>query len=159
MISAIQLDPQFRRMQVRDVDNIMGTENDVYQFPWSKQIFLDCIRVGYDCWLLLIGEEIAGHAVLSIAGSESHILNLSIARRCQNRGLGKQFVHFLEQQATHKHAQTILLEVRPSNPCAIQCYTACGFNQIGCRKNYYPTPDGKEDALLFAKQLNLGKLN
>jgi len=46
-----------------------------------------------------------------------------------------------------------MLEVRPSNIRAINCYSSAGFNEIGCRKDYYPAPNGKEDALLFAKQI------
>ena len=47
----------------------------------------------------------------------------------------------------------MLLEVRPSNTAAINCYNAAGFNEIGSRKDYYPARDGREDALLFARQI------
>ena len=47
----------------------------------------------------------------------------------------------------------MLLEVRPSNTVAINCYNAAGFNEIGSRKDYYPATGGREDALLLAKQI------
>ena len=47
----------------------------------------------------------------------------------------------------------MLLEVRPSNLQAIHCYDAVGFNEIGSRKDYYPAVNGKEDALLYAKEI------
>jgi [ribosomal protein S18]-alanine N-acetyltransferase len=48
---------------------------------------------------------------------------------------------------------TLLLEVRPSNSAAIQLYHSVGFNEIGVRKNYYPAPQGREDALMLALHL------
>ena len=48
----------------------------------------------------------------------------------------------------------MLLEVRPSNTVAIRCYNAAGFNEIGSRKDYYPAANGREDALLFAREIS-----
>jgi ribosomal-protein-alanine N-acetyltransferase len=141
----------FRRMTLGDIDRVMQVEQEVYEFPWTDKIFSDCIGVGYSCWLALQQRNIVGHAVISVATGESHMLNLSIARQYQRKGFGRQFIEFLIQQAQAKQAQTMLLEVRPSNTAAINCYNSAGFNEIGLRKDYYPAPEGREDALLFAR--------
>jgi ribosomal-protein-alanine N-acetyltransferase len=143
----------FRRMTLGDVERVMRVEHEVYEFPWTEKIFSDCIRVGYYCWLALQRQNIVGHAVISVSAGESHMLNLSIAREYQRRGFGKEFIEFLIQQAQAKQAQTMLLEVRPSNTAAISCYNSAGFNEIGLRKDYYPAPEGREDALLFARHI------
>jgi ribosomal-protein-alanine N-acetyltransferase len=143
----------FRRMTLGDVERVMKVEHEVYEFPWTDKIFSDCIRVGYYCWLALQRQNIVGHAVISVSAGESHMLNLSIAREYQRRGFGKEFIEFLVQQAQAKQAQTMLLEVRPSNTAAINCYNSAGFNEIGLRKEYYPAPEGREDALLFARHI------
>jgi ribosomal-protein-alanine N-acetyltransferase len=143
----------FRQMELEDISAVIQLENEVYQFPWTDRIFKDCIRVGYDCWLAHLGNTIVAHAVISIAAGESHILNLSVTRNHQGKGIGKQFIQFLLNIARNKRAQIMMLEVRPSNIRAINCYSSAGFNEIGCRKDYYPAPNGKEDALLFAKQI------
>ncbi|MFB3058699.1 MAG: ribosomal protein S18-alanine N-acetyltransferase [Gammaproteobacteria bacterium] len=143
----------FRQMALEDISAVIQLENEVYQFPWTDRIFKDCIRVGYDCWLAHLGNTIVAHAVISIAAGESHILNLSVTRNHQGKGIGKQFIQFLLNIARNKRAQIMMLEVRPSNIRAINCYSSAGFNEIGCRKDYYPAPNGKEDALLFAKQI------
>jgi ribosomal-protein-alanine N-acetyltransferase len=143
----------FRRMTVQDLEQVMRIERQVYQFPWTERIFSDCIRVGYQCWLALLQQQVVGHAVISVVADESHMLNLSIARTHQGKGYGRQFVHFLVDQARRQQAQTMLLEVRPSNTVAISCYNAAGFNEIGSRKDYYPATDGREDALLLAKHI------
>jgi ribosomal-protein-alanine N-acetyltransferase len=143
----------FRRMTLGDIDRVMQVEQEVYEFPWTDKIFSDCISVGYSCWLALQQRNIVGHAVISVATGESHMLNLSIARQYQRRGFGRQFIEFLIQQAQAKQARTMLLEVRPSNTAAIHCYNSAGFNEIGLRKDYYPDPEGREDALLFARHI------
>jgi ribosomal-protein-alanine N-acetyltransferase len=144
---------RFRRMTLDDVDRVMQVERGIYEFPWTDKIFSDCIRVGYHCWLALQQQEIIGHAVISVTAGESHMLNLSIARTYQRKGFGRQFIEFLVQEAQAKQAQTMLLEVRPSNVAAIHCYNSTGFNEIGLRKNYYPAAEGREDALLFARHI------
>lgn len=144
---------EFRRMTPEDIAQVMEVENEVYEFPWSERIFSDCIRVGYYCWLALQQQTIVGHAVISVVADESHMLNLSIARNHQGKGYGRQFIEFLVNQARALQAQTMLLEVRPSNMAAINCYTGAGFNEIGCRKDYYPALNGREDALLLARHI------
>ncbi len=143
----------FRPMTLQDIAQVMIVEQEVYQFPWTERIFSDCIRVGYLCWIALLDQLIIGHPVISVTTDESHMLNLSIAIKHQRKGFGRQFVEFLVQQAAGHDAQTMLLEVRPSNVAAINCYSAAGFNEIGNRKDYYPAPDGREDALLFARHI------
>jgi ribosomal-protein-alanine N-acetyltransferase len=143
----------FRRMTLEDIQQVMIVEEEVYEFPWTERIFSDCIRVGYQCWLGLQDQLIVGHGVISFTTDESHMLNLSIAGKQQHKGFGRQFVDFLVQQAGIHNARIMFLEVRPSNIAAINCYGAAGFNEIGSRKNYYPAPEGREDALLFARQI------
>jgi len=144
----------FRRMTLADIKWVMKVEREVYQFPWTDKIFNDCIRVGYYCWLALQQQNIVGHAVISVTAGESHMLNLSIAREHQRKGYARQFIEFLIDEARERNAQTMLLEVRPSNGAAISCYNSAGFNEIGCRKDYYPASEGREDALLFARHIS-----
>ncbi len=141
---------RFRPMALSDVNRVMLIEQAVYPYPWTTTIFNDCIRVGYHCWLALSGAELVGHAVISIAAGESHLLNVSIGKPYQRRGFGRELVEFLIEDARDHQAETMLLEVRPSNLSAIACYQAAGFNEVGCRKGYYPADNGREDALLFA---------
>ncbi|MDP0897037.1 ribosomal-protein-alanine N-acetyltransferase, partial [Klebsiella pneumoniae] len=45
---------------------------------------------------------------------------------------------------------TLWLEVRASNVAAIALYESVGFNEAPIRRNYYPTTDGREDAIILA---------
>ena len=68
---------------------------------------------------------------------------------------GRKMLHKLLQVAESKQVDSIFLEVRESNDAAIHLYDKEGFNRLGIRKAYYPAKDGREDALVFAKALNL----
>jgi len=143
----------FRLMQTEDISRVMKIEVKLYPFPWTKGIFADCIRVGYDCWVVTENDSIIGYGVLSVGAGESHILNLAVDKPNQGQGIGKHILKHLMDRARLKSAEMLLLEVRPSNKAAIHLYEATGFNEIGSRKGYYPGANGKEDALLFACQL------
>lgn len=136
-----------------DLDEVLRNEFRAYSFPWSRGIFADCLKSGYECRLLLVDDEISGHAVLSAAAGEAHLLNICVRRDLQGRGLGRFFVRHVIERVQLLGAQELFLEVRPSNRVAISLYASLGFSEIGRRKDYYPAADGREDALVFALAL------
>jgi len=139
-----------RPMQAGDVIAVMDIEMQMYAFPWTRQIFLDCLRVGYDC---LVGEhdgEVAGYAIMSSGAGEAHLLNLCTRTEQQRRGLGETLLRRVIALAKSKQVDSLFLEVRPSNHAALHLYSKIGFNQVGLRKNYYPTSHGREDAVILA---------
>lgn len=140
-------------MSLADLDAVIETESRAYAFPWSRGIFADCLRGGHECRVMVRGDDIVGHAVLSAAAGEAHLLNVCVRRDLQGQGLGRQFVVYLIQRARVLGAQAMFLEVRPSNKVAITLYESLGFAQVGTRRDYYPGHLGREDALVLALQL------
>jgi ribosomal-protein-alanine N-acetyltransferase len=154
-VSAILADQgsRLRPLSVADLDAVMAIEQRAYEFPWTKGIFRDCLRVGYCCWCYENEGCIEGYGVMSVAAGESHILNLTVRPESQRRGVGRKLMtHFLQLARRH-NADVVMLEVRPTNQAAIALYQQCGFNEIGVRRNYYPAENGREDALLLALSL------
>lgn len=142
-----------RPMVLADLDDVVAIEQRGYEYPWARSIFEDCLRVGYCCWLLEWDRIAAGHAVMSVAAGEAHMLNLCIDPPLHRRGLGRQLlVHMLELARCHR-ATVLFLEVRPSNIAAQRLYQDAGFNEIGLRRNYYPARLGREDAMIMARQI------
>jgi ribosomal-protein-alanine N-acetyltransferase len=136
-----------------DLPEIMEIERSAYPFPWTAGILRDCIRVGYTCLVYEIGSVIHGYAVMSVAVGEAHILNLCVRPQSQGQGLGRKLLMHIIALARRHGADTLLLEVRPSNLAALNLYQAIGFNEVGVRKNYYPAEQGREDALILAFSL------
>ncbi|MBI3546110.1 MAG: ribosomal protein S18-alanine N-acetyltransferase [Gammaproteobacteria bacterium] len=157
-MSAVVKAPQpiLRPMTGLDLAAVMETENTVYEFPWTLPIFRDCLRVGCQCYVYESDQGIVGHGIMSVAVGECHILNICIHPKYQRRGLGEGMVYFLLDMAKLKKARVALLEVRASNSAAYQLYTKIGFDEVGLRKNYYPARQGREDAIILAKDLTVG---
>ncbi|MGZ8241092.1 MAG: ribosomal protein S18-alanine N-acetyltransferase, partial [Methylobacter sp.] len=80
------------------------------------------------------------------------ILNICVDPAEQKQGIGRKMLENLIEVARGR-AETIFLEVRPSNPVAIALYKKIGFNEIGIRKGYYPAENGREDAIMLALQV------
>jgi len=145
--------PTFRPMQERDLTQVLNNELAAYDFPWTLGIFRDCLRVGYDCYVCEWPSALIGHGVMSVAAGECHLLNICIHPDWQRRGLGRQLVEYLLGVAQDKKARTVLLEVRASNVAAYRLYASLGFNEVGLRQQYYPGREGREDAIILAREL------
>jgi len=143
----------FRPMTEDDVEAVLKIEYCAYSHPWTRGIFLDCVRSGYECWLLFKGAQQVGHGVLSAAAGESHVLNLTVKPESQGLGFGRALLEHLLLRARERQAEVAFLEVRQSNANAIRLYENYGFNEIGRRRGYYPAVAGREDALVMAYSL------
>lgn len=145
-----------RRMRPSDLDIVVKNEEISYPNPWSKRIFLDCLRAGYECWVLATRDQILAHGVLSAALGESHLLTLCVHPDARRQAYGRRMLRHLLKEARRLGADTCFLEVRPSNQAARSLYYSMGFVQVGERRQYYPAETGttfKEDALILSCHL------
>lgn len=144
---------QLRQMSMDDLQQVAAIEIAAYEYPWTHGIFRDCLRAGYQCWVMAQGVEIVGYGVLSVAAGEAHVLNVCVAPEFQGNGFGRRLMQRLIELARWHRAERIFLEVRPSNARAIALYDRLDFNEIGKRPNYYPARRGREDAIVMAMEL------
>jgi ribosomal-protein-alanine N-acetyltransferase len=143
-------------MEDSDLDQVLHNENLSYPHPWSRRIFRDCLRAGYDCWVLDEEGIVAAHAIMSVAVGESHLLTLCVHPDHRRHGLARQLLNHLMEEARSGGAERCFLEVRPSNEAAQQLYYGAGFVRVGERRNYYPTltpQEQREDALILSLPL------
>ncbi len=150
MNACVEPRPGLRRMVPADVGRVMEIETAAYPFPWTRGIFQDCLRVGYACWVAELDGDLIGHAVLTIAADEAHLLNLTIGVQHQRRGFGRFLLREIITQARAGGVESLFLEVRPSNRGALQLYRSEGFTLVGTRPRYYPGHKEREDALVFS---------
>lgn len=154
-MSAILNNPgsRIRPMSILDLDEVIAIEQRAYEFPWTRGIISDCLRVGYCAWCYEQDAQVLGYGVMSVAAGEAHILNLTVQPESQRQGIGERLLKHFMQVARRHDADVLMLEVRPSNTAAIALYRKLGFNEIGVRHGYYPAAGGREDALLLACSL------
>ncbi|CAG1771097.1 phosphinothricin acetyltransferase [uncultured bacterium] len=141
-----------RTMTHADLSAVMVIERKNYEFPWTEDIFKDCFKAGYHCFVCEAQGKVLGYCLMSVAVGEAHILNVSVDADEQGQGIGRKMMEHLIR-AAKGNAETVFLEVRPSNAVAIALYENLGFNEIGIRKDYYPATNGREDAMMLALEL------
>jgi ribosomal-protein-alanine N-acetyltransferase len=145
---------RIRPLQASDLQQVLVVERRAYPFPWSEGIFRDCLRAGYSAWVLVDeSDTVRGHAFMSMAVDEAHVLNLCVDPALQRQGHGRRLLVHLIALARAANATIVLLEVRKSNDAAIRLYDAQGFKRLGVRRNYYPAEGGREDALVLGFDL------
>ena len=146
---AKDLPPAIRLMRQSDIDSVTAIENLTYEFPWSAEIFRDCLLAGYTNLVLDCDGDTVGYGIMSIAAGEAHLLNICIVREMRRQGVGGRLLVHMIQMAREASAERIYLEVRPSNKSAFHLYDSAGFEVLGVRESYYKARGGKEDAVVL----------
>ena len=148
-IDPVDLHPLIRQLNADDLGCVVEIEQAAYPFPWTRGIFADCIRAGYDCTALQAGPRLIAYTIQSHVAAESHLLNLCVALHWQRKGYGKLMLNHAIRQARLQQCSSMFLEVRPSNPSGIRLYEQKGFVIVGKRPAYYRAADGRDDAIVM----------
>lgn len=152
-MSALTIAAEFFPMNERDLDSVAALEASLQTFPWSRLNFEDSLTAGHSAWVLRLGGDLIGFSVVMSVIDEAHLLTIGICQRYQGQGYGARMLRHAMECARLGGATKLFLEVRPSNERAVDLYRHFGFKQIGLRKGYYQAVVGREDALIFDKEL------
>lgn len=140
---------EFRSFNEDDLEAVLSIENTVHLSPWKPSSFQPCFTGRSQGWLVLDGAEVCGYAIVSMVVGEAELLNMSVAKPYQGKGVGSALLKFICEQVK-KTCDNFFLEVRESNEAAIALYEKFYFCEVGRRNNYYPAKKGREDALIYA---------
>ena len=143
-----------REIYPSDISDIYLIESSTYDFPWSLSIIRDCVVNKYDCYLALNGFKVVGYVIAKITSMDTHILNLTIQDDYRRLGIASNFLDLIISKALILKSSSILLETRITNYAAKNLYNKYNFKIIGLRKNYYRVIGGREDAVIFKKNLD-----
>lgn len=146
------LELNLRQITSDDIACVMQLERSAHSHPWRQASFEDCLKGRQKCWLAETKNTLVGYVVVTHGGGDAELLNLAVAPAFQRKGVGQCLLEYATRCVEGK-ADMLFLEVRVSNQKAIELYSKAGFFEVGNRKNYYPTVNGHEDALLMARQL------
>lgn len=143
-----------RFMKKDDIPQIVTIESCSFPSPWSQQAFLNELQNKFAVYFVAIHDgRLVGYAGMWLFAGEAHVTTIAVHPDFRRRGLGKMLMQTLIGYARGQGADTMVLEVRPSNIPAINLYNSLGFRNIGWRKNYYI--ETREDALVM--MCNLGQ--
>ena len=154
--------PDIRRARTDDISALVALDAMVSASPWQAVHFASACREGEvgagtrakEFALLAEVEGVgAGFAVISVVLDEASLLNVAVQPSLQRCGIALALLRAALAAIRESGGKRCLLEVRESNRAARRLYEKCGFRVDGIRRNYYPAPSGREDALLMSLQL------
>lgn len=122
---------------------------------WSEQTFASNQGDRYLNLQLSVDGEMAAFAITQIVLDEATLFNIAVDPAFQRRGLGRALLEQVIDEVEKRGVVTLWLEVRASNVAAIALYESLGFNEATIRRNYYPTVDGREDAIIMALPISM----
>ncbi len=136
-----------------DLAQAWAIEQRSHAFPWSEKTFASNQGERYLNFRLNVDDEMAAFAITQVVLDEATLFNIAVDPAWQRRGFGRQLLTHLIGELEQRDVLTLWLEVRASNVAAIALYESLGFNEVTVRRNYYPTTDGREDAIIMALPL------
>lgn len=128
-------------------------EKRSHAFPWSEKTFASNQGERYLNLRLDVDGCMAAFATTQVVMDEATLFNIAVDPAYQRRGLGRALLDHLITTLETRGVLTLWLEVRASNHIAIALYESLGFNEATVRRNYYPTSEGREDAIVMALPL------
>lgn len=146
---------EISQAKLNDLTELFAIERQAHQFPQDLALFSSNFGENYYNLKISTQQKVVGFAICNCLKNinEASLYNIAIDPKFQAQGLGKQLLTRLIDDLTQQNIFELFLEVRKSNLSAINLYLQLGFNQIDIRKNYYPSDNGREDAVIMALYL------
>lgn len=138
---------------MKDFDDLLFIEEQAHIYPWPESTLHWCLDQKHlRCMALELHRDILGFTIYECVVDECTLLNIAVNPAAQGHGYGRQLLRE-SLQMLDQNIVRVFLEVRVSNEPALQLYQSEGFIEIGQRKNYYPSINGREDARVFELDL------
>lgn len=128
-------------------------EQASHAFPWTEKTLSSNQGERYFNLKLCVDGQIAGFAITQVVLDEATLFNIAIDPSYQRRGLGRELLQHIIDELLKQGVMTLWLEVRASNLGAIALYQLFDFNEVTVRRGYYPSDNGREDAIIMALTL------
>ncbi len=137
-----------RWMIRRDMMEVLEIENRSFEFPWSEEDFVRCLRQRNCIGMVAEHDErVAGFMIYELQRNRLHILNFAVAAEYRRKGVGQQMVEKLIGKLSSQRRNRIMLEVRETNLAAQLFFRRLGFRAISVLRDFYV--DTTEDAYLM----------
>ncbi len=137
-----------RWMIRRDMPEVLEIETGSFEFPWSEEDFIRCLRQRNCIGMVAeYDERVVGFMIYELHKNQLHILNFAVHPDFRRRGIGESMVQKLIGKLSHQRRNRILLEVRETNLSAQLFFRRAGFRAVSVLRDFYD--DTTEDAYLM----------
>lgn len=148
-----QLPPQIRWLIRRDMPEVMEIEKRSYEFPWTEEEFLTCLRQR-NCIGTVYessGGFIHGFMIYELHARTLRVLNLAVAPEVRGTGVGGAMIQRLIDKLDQQKRTFIEMEIRERNLQAQLFASRSGFRAVRTLRRHYE--ETNEDAILFRYSL------
>ena len=137
-----------RWMIRRDMPEVLQTEQESFEYSWTEEDFLRCLRQR-NCIGMVAeqGEKVVGFMIYELHKSKLHILNFAVHPTWRRNRIGSQMVAKLVSKLSSHRRTRISLAVRERNLAAQLFFRSQGFRAVRVLRAYYE--DSGEDAFLM----------
>jgi ribosomal-protein-alanine N-acetyltransferase len=137
-----------RWMIRRDMPEVLQTEQLSFEYAWTEEDFLRCLRQR-NCIGMVAehGEKVVGFMIYELHKNKLHILNFAVHPAWRRMGVGAQMVAKLISKLSSHRRTRITLEVRETNLAAQLFFHKQEFKAIRVLRAFYE--DSGEDAFLM----------
>ena len=137
-----------RWMIRRDMPEVLNIEKGSFEFPWSEEDFIHCLRQRNCIGMVAEFENrIVGFMIYELHKDQLHILNFAVRPDFRRRSIGKQMSDKLVGKLSQQRRSRIVLEVRETNLAAQVFFKRVGFRAMSVLRDYYD--DTTEDAYVM----------
>jgi [ribosomal protein S18]-alanine N-acetyltransferase len=137
-----------RWMIRRDMPEVLHVEATSFEFAWTEEDFLRCLRQR-NCIGMVAehGEKVVGFMIYELHKNKLHILNFAVHNDWRRAGVGAQMVAKLISKLSNHRRTRITLEVRETNLPAQLFFQKQEFKAVRVLRGFYG--DSGEDAFLM----------
>ena len=137
-----------RWMIRRDMAEVIAIETESFEFPWSEDDFVRCLRQR-NCIGMVAehGEKVVGFMIYELHKNKLHILNFAVHPAWRRLAVGAQMVAKLISKLSSHRRTRITLEVRETNLAAQLFFRHQEFKAVRVLRGFYE--DSGEDAFLM----------
>lgn len=132
------------------LESVYSIEIQAHTHPWTETMIRDVTSRGACHHVLIDDDKVVGYFYAQNIIGEVTLLNIAVDPTLQGKGYGKQLIESFLALCEQRNAESAWLEVRESNTRAAHLYESAGFNEVDWRRKYYPTDEGKEDAIIMS---------
>jgi len=143
-----QVRVHIRWMIRRDMPEVLAIESDSFEFPWTEDDFINCLRQRNCIGMVAeYDERVVGFMIYELNRTRIHVLNFAVAKAHRRRGIGSQMMAKLVGKLSSQRRSRITLEVRETNLPAQLFFRTNGFRAVAVLRQFYA--DTPEDAYLM----------
>ncbi len=143
-----QLRVHIRWMIRRDMGEVLQIEGHAFEFPWSEEDFIRCLRQRNCIGMVAEHEDrVVGFMIYELHRTRLHLLNFAVADDFRRRQVGSQMLSKLVGKLSSQRRTRIALEVRETNLPAQLFFRSMGFRAVSVLRDFYD--DTTEDAYLM----------